>query len=57
MGNIELNFLEELVLYSKTPGVTKEEIDNFLKECPDSVKEAFQIITENKPNYVKQLAN
>lgn len=52
MSNSELNYLEEVIELSNMKDVTPEEINTFLSFCPDNVKEAFEIITQNKPNYV-----
>lgn len=57
MSEMSLNYLEALIELSRLINETDAEFTEFLSNCPDDVKEAYQIIKENRPNYLKQLPN
>lgn len=57
MGNIELNFLAELLEMRNDPNVTDEEITELLEICPDSVIDAYDIITSNRLDATLRVVN
>ena len=57
MSNSELSYLEALLELSKIVNETDAEFTEFLTFCPDNVKEAYEIIKENRPSYLRQLPN
>lgn len=57
MSEMSLNYLEALIELSKLISEVDAEFTEFLSNCPDDVKEAYEIIVQNRPNYLKQLPN